>query len=398
MGSMNQKAFYKALEKIQDISILAKFNQSGFSGFLPFFDIGVCSFFSLDYARAANEGRSDEWIKRIEKRDQEFIRYLIAERNENYDFLFSPHTIKEQLISLSELNRATSKLLTHTHPLPKVSSNYKHKNFAYERDDLRPNSAENCAQIITDKMYPSNYCSQDTCMEAPHIELSIDVARKGLLPSQPFSHCLIFSMATTEKGGLDPEHLICVDANAGAFKIKNDSETIKKFLVAFDEHLVGGLKIVSYELARITVNSIPEKGTTKWEEMKEYIQTGQQLGHDANYLLSDLHQLNEFLRQQVEQLVASQKSERVLFFKNTFKKNTAEKIEKLKEIHRDTQSKLFELDEVDPAKLAQITEEMFSKTMDVAKMHRKFFSFGQTESEHKLNQLNLSIRNDSFKK
>ncbi|WP_040536375.1 hypothetical protein [Legionella drancourtii] len=398
MGSMNQKAFYKALGKIQDISIIAKFNQSGFSGFLPFFDMGVCGFFSLDYARAANEGRAHEWIKRIEKRDQEFIRYLIAERNEKYDFQFFPHTIEAQLISLSELNRATSNLLTHTHPIQDVAYNYQYNDFEYERDDPHPNSAENCAQIIANKMDPSNYCSQDTCMEAPHIQLSINVARKGLLPSTPFSHCLIFSMATIEKGGLDPAHLICVDANAGAFKIKNDTETIKKFLVAFDEQLVSGFNIASYELTGVTVDSIPKKGTDKWKKMKEYIQTDEQLGHDANYILSDLHQLNEFLRQQVEQLEASRKTKRVLFFKNTFETNTAEKIAKLKEIHRDTQIKLNELFQagVNPLtydeQLTEITKCMFSETMDAAKIHRNFFSFGQTESEKKLNQLNLSIK------
>jgi hypothetical protein len=120
-GTINQKAFYKALTNIHGISIVAKFNQCGVSGFLPFFDNGVCAFFTLDYARATNEGRAHEWIKRIEERDQQFIRYLIAERNELYDWRYLPNTMRNQLISLSEINRARSNLPFSRNPVKHVS-------------------------------------------------------------------------------------------------------------------------------------------------------------------------------------------------------------------------------------------------------------------------------------
>lgn len=390
-GTINQDAFYKSLEDIPDISIVAKFNQSGFSGFLPFYDNGVCAFFTLDYTRATNEGRAHEWIKRIEERDQQFIHYLIAERNELYEFAYSTNTVAKQLISLSELNRKAANLPSHTNPLKNVGDNY-------QLDFLpMPDSAENCALIIAEKMSPQNYNSHDTCMEAPHLELVFNASRKGILASSGLGHSLVFSMATTEQGGLDPAHIICIDANAGAFKIKNDPETIRKFMVAFDEQLVGELDIGSYMMNQVTVKSIPQKGTEHWKYMKKYIQADQHLGNNANYLLSDLHQLNEFLRQQVEKLIKSRHSDWIPFFRDTFENKTDEKITMLKKIHENTQvalARLFQpgvnvLEYND--KLIEITKRMYLDTKDAVQMHRKFFSCGRTESEHQLEQLNISI-------
>lgn len=307
-GTVDQSSFYGALEADKDVVIEVKFKQSGFDGFLPLSDPGVCNFMSDDFAKAVTEGRYETWKSKISERNAEFIEYFRVGQHEAGTREYGPQT---------------------NHDLTSNKNSYTHetrKSFESDRSAL--------GEKISDQMKST----ESSCMEAPCVKLVVKLRRMGIA-RQEFQHAMMFTMATKKNGELDKEHLLFMDPNAGIFKIKNNKESIDRFLQNIDRNLFSQMQVVSMETHLVTNKSLPKKGTEAWNERDKAIKDGKTPDHEANYSLSKLCLLETYLNKQIDRL------ENAGWLKQKFLSDNKDKLAHLQGVQDELCKKIGELKE-----------------------------------------------------
>lgn len=240
-GSINQAAFYRALERT-NVTIVQKFQQSGLKGFLQIDDPGVCAAMSTSFAHSLRHGGLREWRSEIATRDPEFIQQLKEEQRKPWALSAEdrekPKEKEKETIEdiVKKINR-------------KIASGDKLKQES--KRTVPCLSTRTVVNAIENFMDPKKIDTTElSCLDARQMQVNCYFERTGLKgKGTRVNHTIMFSMAVDDKGNLDPNHLLCMDANAGIFKIPNNQEGIKQFMNSFDQHLAKEMVILHYDVS-----------------------------------------------------------------------------------------------------------------------------------------------------
>lgn len=230
-GSFDQSAFYQALDPKQ-VNIIQRFQQSGLKGFLPLNDPGVCAAMCTSFAYSLRHGGLREWQGEIATRDPVFIQKLKEEQNKPWAL---PEESKEPAMDtiIADI-------------LEKIASGVD----AQQRPRMTLTATNAVIRELVEFMDPQKFKSDKagSCLDAPQMQVNCYFERTGWRgKGKRVNHAILFSMAVDEKGNLDPNHLLCMDANAGIFKIQNTLAAIQQFMDSFDQHLAKEMTISHYD-------------------------------------------------------------------------------------------------------------------------------------------------------
>lgn len=314
-GSMNQSDFYKALAKKNDVVVLNKFNQSGVTGFLPMADSGVCAFMSKDFARAVTEGRFFTWQEKIAARDAQMIARLRAgQNNGGYGLGFHgekhlqefEESVRGSPSSITSSASSRFDTATHAPDSPLTTTPTTPQSPDSPATLMRRDAAsQSIAQAFT------GFTAEMSCMSSPCVFLNVTLERKGVLSkvldkvnpgANLFGHGMMFTMATTKKGKLDPDHLLFMDPNAGIFKIKNNPDAIQQFMTLIDKKLLSDFYVHDIQAAPIPTPWLPQKDSPEWQTQEAALLSGRAEDHPSNYALPEACLVDEYLRTQIERL------------------------------------------------------------------------------------------------
>lgn len=375
-GSVNQSDFYAACKK-EGIEVPAKFQQSGFNGFLPFSDPGVCKFMSNDFARAVTEGRYNTWKEKISATDREFVARL---RSGQYDAM---ETAIQKRHQVGGENRDYG----YYDPGIKEQSDTRKNMEQFELSSL--------ASELASKMKVGD--EVNSCLEAPCVTLNVRLKRTGLIgnKSAVFGHEIMFTMAVDEQGRLDKQHLLVMDPNAGIIKINNDKTSIDAFLQVLDTKLFSQMQLRGATITGVTNTNLPEKGTDAWQKLDQEISTNNAPDSKANYALPKLYQLDEYLRTQISRLESKSNWSK---FKGLFTSDSSEKLAYLQKQRTDLNTEIEQLKKpIDPEGteasdlfhrvLKNIDSKILGKQRGFLGAVRDKLGLGQSQSMAELQQL-----------
>ncbi len=372
-GSVDQSSFYTALESRPQYQVMAKFNQSGLTGFLPLSDPGVCFYMTTDFARAVTEGRYQRWQEHVVKEDKALIeRFRAGQHNDNI------RTI--QSFERHEHAGERMRLTQEQHQL-----NDSHHQIS---------SREQVARRLADILDPRPFLGSESTMHAPCAYFRASLARKGLFGGQSFGHMTMFTMAVDENGRLDPTHLIFMDPNTGIMKIPNTPEAISDFISLIDDKLLAQMGVRDFSAMEVEKSWLPQADTAEWNAQEQDILSGNIPVDPNDYALSSLCLIDDYLRLQIERLSLDH-SDNIGRIRSIFLTHADNKIEALRNLRGELSDALEHAKTLPKAEaqayLRQTQIELLDKIDTCVSKKRHVFAIGESESKIKFNELKTRL-------